>query len=136
MSSNEIFSRSAELERQPRCLPAASYNVARILLARSERNVVFVPIRSMQYLAVLDHEEFLFIDAQGMRQMVQLAWQSFRPQERTSLDQPVAYEAVYYSPQAKSLMWRLEGAFFQALCQLRTKLQMRPTVGDVIPLER
>jgi hypothetical protein len=136
MNSNETFIRSVELERQRRCLPATSYNLAKVLLARSEQKVVFVPIRSMQYLAVLDEEEFIFVDAQGMRQMVQLAWQSFRPQDRSSLDQPVAYEAVYYSPQAKSLMWRLEGAFFQALSQLRAKQPVASRRGEIVSLER
>jgi len=135
MDINETFIRSAELEREPRYLPATSYNLAKLLLARSEQKLLFVPIRDMQYLAVLTPREFIFVDGQGMRQKVQLAWQAFRPQERTRLDQPVAYEAVYYSAQAKPLRRRLESTFFQALCQLRHK-QSLVEEGDVIFLER
>jgi hypothetical protein len=45
----ESFERWQALERIPSALPAASYNLTRILLADSPKNSVFVPIRSMQY---------------------------------------------------------------------------------------
>ncbi len=36
--------------------------------------------------------------------MIELAWQHFTPQTRHSLDQPVSYEAVYYSLQSEFQM--------------------------------
>ena len=53
--------RNTELQREPRQLPAKVYNTAHLLLEHSKEGVVFVPIRSMQYLAVIDHEELSLI---------------------------------------------------------------------------
>jgi hypothetical protein len=87
-------------------------------LARAPQGCVFVPIRSMQVLAVLDHEEFIFVDRER-RRWVEIAWQHFRPGERAALDAPVAYEAVYYSPEAHETMKRLQGEFLKALRDLQ-----------------
>ncbi len=74
----------------------------------------------MQYLAVLDNKEFIFVDREGGR-MIELAWQLFRPGERTALDAPVAYEAVYYSASGAQTMQRLQGEFHKALLLLEQR---------------
>lgn len=112
--------RDTELLREPRQLPAATYNLAHTLLTHSPTGNVFVPIRSMQYLAILDNEEFVFIDAER-KNLIGIAWQNFRPQARQSLDDPVPYSAVYYHPDASDVMKRLQAEFPQALQQLATK---------------
>lgn len=112
--------RDQELQREPRHLPAATYNLAHTLLARSRAGVVFVPIRPMQFLAILDQEEIVFIDAQR-RSLIDIAWQHFRPQQRSSLDEAVAYEAVYYHPAAADTMQRLQSEFARALQVLSGK---------------
>jgi hypothetical protein len=63
----ESFERGQALQRQHSVLPAAIYNQTRILLANSARGCVLVPIRGMQYLAVIDAEEIIFIDSQYKR---------------------------------------------------------------------
>ena len=45
------------------CLPRP-ITPAHLLLEHSKDGVVFVPIRSMQYLAVIDHEEIIFLDSE------------------------------------------------------------------------
>ena len=117
MFVDETFCRRDEVAREPRTLPAATYNLAHVLLARAEGGCLFVPIRSMQFLAVLDNEEFIFVDREGGC-MIELAWQHFRPGERAALDVPVAYEGVYYSAAAPQVMPRLQGEFHKALVQL------------------
>ncbi len=112
----EHFYREAEVARLPGFLPAAMYNLAHTLLARAGK-CLFVPIRSMQYMAVLDAEEFIFVDSQN-RAWVELAWQNFRPQARASLDERVPFEIVHYLPQAAQTMKRLPGEFHQALLVL------------------
>jgi hypothetical protein len=52
--------RDRELAREPRYLPASTYNLAHTLLARSPGDCVFVPIRSMQYVAIIAVEEIDF----------------------------------------------------------------------------
>ena len=112
--------RELEIASEPRALPAATYNLAHTLLARSSNGCLFVPIRAMQYLAILDAEEFIFLDGER-KCWVDIAWRSFKPQSRTSLDEPVAYQAVYYQTSAASLMSRLQVEFPRALSVLAAK---------------
>ena len=109
-----ICFRDQELMRENRHPPAATYNLAITLLARSTSGNVFLPIRSMQYLAILDEHEFVFIDGEK-KSLIDVAWQRFRPQQRETLGDPVAYEAVYYYENSQGLMLRLQGEFHQAL---------------------
>ncbi len=112
--------RDQELAHEMRHLPAATYNLALTLLARSASGNVFVPIRSMQYLAILDAEEWVFLD--GARKCwVDIVWRHFRPQARVSLDDPVAYEAVFYQADARNLMVRLLAELPRALQDLAKK---------------
>lgn len=112
--------RKTELARKPHNLPAAVYNLAKNLIARSQTGVVFVPIRSMQYLAILDQEEFVFVDNQ-YKSWIEIAWQHFHPQARDSLDDPVPYEAVFYDQDGLALMRRLMSEFPKALRLLDAK---------------
>lgn len=112
--------RNPELKREPRSLPATTYNLALTLLARSASSNLFVPIRAMQYLAILDAEEFVFLD--GARKCwIDIAWRNFHPQTRDSLQDPVAYQAVYYHPDGESLMNRLHAELPRALQGLAGK---------------
>jgi hypothetical protein len=127
----ERFYREQEIARLPDFLPAATYNLAHTLLARAGA-CLFVPIRSMQYMAVLDAEEFIFIDSQN-KAWVELAWQHFRPQARSSLNERVPFELVHYLPEAAETMKRLTGEFHQAL-QLLAARSKSDTVATIIPL--
>ncbi len=117
--------RDTELLREPRQLPAQVYNLAHTILAHSETGSVFVPIRSMQYLCIIDAEEWVFIDAER-KNLIGIAWQKFHPQARQSLDDPVPYEAVYYQADAADVMRRLLVEFPRALQQLGAKEKPDP----------
>ncbi|MFZ5503261.1 MAG: hypothetical protein ACOY3V_07030 [Pseudomonadota bacterium] len=112
--------RDHELARESLFLPAAAYNLAYALLSRSTTDCLFVPIRAMQYLAILDAEEFVFLDGER-KCWVDIAWQNFRPRQRAALTDPVAYEAVYYQVSAAGLMPRLLAEFPRALGELAAK---------------
>lgn len=115
--------RDPEVASESRTLPADVYNLARILLHRNPGGSLFVPLRSMQYLAILDAEEFVFVD--GFRKCwVDIAWRRFQPQRRTGLDDAVAYEAVYYRAESPELMPRLQAEFPLALRQLADKAKL------------
>ena len=75
------------------------------------------------FLAVLDAEEFIFVDREG-RRMIELAWQHFVPQARHALDEPVSYEAVYYSPASMEIMRRVQDEFHKALRGLEQKTML------------
>ena len=112
--------RDAELMRESRHLPASTYNLAQTLFSRSASGCLFVPIRSMQYLAVLDAEEFVFLDGER-KCWIDIAWQNFRPQLRTKLEEPVAFQAVYYRADSAQLMSRLQAELPRALGELAKK---------------
>jgi hypothetical protein len=127
----ESFYREREIARTPAYLPASTYNLAHTLLARAGA-CLFVPIRSMQYMAVLDAEEFIFVDSQN-KASVELAWQHFRPQARASLDERVPFEVVHYLPQAAETMKRLPAEFHAAL-ELLAERQKPGTPASVLDL--
>jgi hypothetical protein len=117
-----ICHRNAEFAHEARYLPAETYNQARMLLLRAHSGCFFVPIRAMQYLAILDEEEFVFVDGNN-KHLIDIAWRDFRPQQRTALNDPVAFEAVYYSPGASRLMMRLQAEFPRALDELSGRVR-------------
>jgi hypothetical protein len=129
----ERFYREQEIVRVPDFLPAATYNLAHTLLARAG-TCLFVPVRSMQYMAVLDDEEFIFVDSQN-RAWVELAWQHFRPQSRSALDEPVPFEIVHYLPAAGETMKRLPGEFYRALRTLAER-DLPQEDAHILPLVR
>ena len=112
--------RDSEIKREHHQLPADTYNLALTLLARSTSGNLFIPIRSMQYLAIFDLEELVFLDGER-KCWIDIAWRKFHPQKRTALDEPVEYEAVFYSVGAEKLMNRLQAEFSNALKELAKK---------------
>lgn len=135
MRRRETFFRARELKRESRMLPAETYNLAKILRLRSGEASLFVPIRSLLYLAVVDEDEIVFLDGTVSHNNVLLAWQRFRPRERTGLAEPLPYETVYYADEVLGIMPRLQGEFHKALRQIReTRRNGEP--AEIIPLPR
>jgi hypothetical protein len=112
--------RDQAMHREARRLPADTYNLARTLQARSPNGVVFVPIRSMQVLAILDRDEFIFLDSQ-YKTWAWVAWQCFRSDARATLEDPVDYELACYDASGLEAMTRLPRAFHQALQALASR---------------
>lgn len=132
--ARESFERGSELARSASALPAASYNLSRILLAQSRTGCVFVPMRGMQYMAVIDSEEIIFVDSQYKR-WVEVAWRGFRPDQRQALDEAVAYQAVYYTPDGAYTQRRLQGEFHAAMTLLDSR-RPHPVTANVLAMPR
>jgi hypothetical protein len=115
--------RDQEVKRELRQLPAESYNLAHTLLERSTNENLFIPIRSMQYFAIMDKEEIIFLDGER-KCWIDISWQKFHPQVRCSLDDPVEYEAVYYRENTNQLMSRLQAEFPRALKEFSQKSKL------------
>ena len=126
--ARESFERGPELARNAAALPAASYNLSRILLAQSRTGCVFVPMRGMQYMAVIDAEEIIFVDSQYKR-WVEVAWRGFRPDQRQALDEAVAYQVLYYTPDGADTQRRLQGEFHAAMTLLDSRRPHPATVN-------
>jgi hypothetical protein len=132
--------------REASALPADVYNGLQLLLAREPSSCVFLPIRSMQYQAVIDREEVVFVDANGGYahqdgvggRLIRIAW---RPgsQPRDSLAEPVPCEIVHYFPGLKETQWRLLGETRAALRQVLERQRgpgLAPIERRVIPFRR
>lgn len=115
--------RDSEINCETRHLSASTYNMAIALLSRCPTRHLFVPIRSMQYMAIIDHEEFVFIDGER-KCWIDIAWQHFKSQARDALDQPVAYQAVYYRENMSTIMTRLQSELPVALQVLINKTRL------------
>lgn len=127
--TQETFFRPAELRRASSTLPAPIYNHCRRLLGRAETGCVFVPIREMQFVAVIDAEEVIFVDSQGGHRVVDgvggrpilLSWRFGSASERESISEPVDFEVIHYDQGLDDVQRRLIGAFSKALADLEDK---------------
>ena len=126
--------RDDALSSESRTLRAQTYNMGHVLLAKNPDGVVFLPIRSMQYLAILDAEEWVFVDGEK-KHLIEVAWQKFRPQSRKAIDDAVPFEAMFYTEEGPGLMSRLESAVHEALLQEVKQMQSEKKQGDVLPFK-
>jgi hypothetical protein len=118
----ETFFLPREIERLDWSVPPDVYNLYRSLLIRNKKKPVFVPIRSMQFMAVLDRNEILFIDSQSYAvskntggRMILVAWQFAESPQRKSLNNPVSCELVFYEQKNDTTQLRLASEFKQAM---------------------
>ena len=144
--TRETFFRPGEVRRDSSALPAPIYNQCRRLLGRAERGCVFVPIRDMQFVAVIDAEEVIFVDSQtghmvlnglGGRPIL-LSWRFGSPAERDSLHAPVSFEVIYYRKGLDEVQRRLPGAFNKALQRLQDRKRDSQAFGhgaDILPFK-
>lgn len=124
-----------ELLRTTRTLPAAIYNLAYTLLVQSPTGCVFVPIRAMQYMAVLDTAEFIFVDRERPA-LIELAWQAFHPGSRAALEDPVQFDLVYYDERAAHTMQRLVTEFHKALMLLSERRKAATPAARILSFSR
>jgi hypothetical protein len=145
--TTETFFRPEEVDRSQINLSAELFNRCRLLLSRCESEHLFVPIRSMQYQAVIDREEAIFVDnlggyairdGEGGRLIV-LAWVFGQRTERDSLSAPVSIERIAYNDQAVEIHRRLMSEFPKALERLEEKVResgCEPKRKSVLPFRR
>lgn len=133
MANYETFYREDPLEVRPARLPAEIYNLAHRLLVRGGADCLFVPIRAIQYMAVLDAEEIIFVDREA-KHLVEIAWRQFRPQARAALSDPVPYEIHLYLDKARETLTRLQDEFFKALKQMDERTAPEHPAGEDPPV--
>lgn len=134
---SESFDRGVELGRETRQIPEEFYNLIHSSLAKVTKSCLFVPIRSMQYLAVIDKKEIIFVDSLSNR-YIEFSWQQFKPQTRENLIAAVPYELVYYQYKALETMKRLQREFQLSLVQIYNNKQKinQTTSSSVLPFRR
>ncbi len=120
--STETFFRPAEIARERVNLPAPLFNRCLLALNHATTRHAFVPIRSMQYQAIIDDSEIIFVDNQGYAvsegqggRLIVLAWDVALRSARDSLSAPVPIEIIYYNSDGHEIHRRLMGEFPKAL---------------------
>jgi len=142
-----FFRPDREYARSQGALPAPLYNALQLLLRRSGRDSLFLPIRAMQYQAVVERDEVIFVDSQGGYahqdgeggRLIRIAWRPSPAGERDSLHAPVPCEIIYYFPDLRETQWRLLSELPLVLRQI---LARQPAPGPesvghrVVPFRR
>lgn len=140
----ETFFRPEEHGREADLMPADLYNALQLILKGPGGGCVFVPLRNLQYQAVVEREEVIFIDSygdyahpdgQGGR-LILIAWNLTLGIVRESLSAPAPFEIICYQAGLKETQRRLIGEVRAALQQAlqRHRDQTRTEQRRVLPL--
>lgn len=99
-----------------------TYNLAHTLLNRSQSEHVFVPIRNLQYLAIVEKNDIYFVDSQAYAvndneggRMITISWHTSPAQQRESLEQHLPMEVIFYDQDMKDIQSRMCQEFYQAM---------------------
>ena len=121
-----------------------TFNLAHTLLNRTHSPHVFVPIRSLQYLAVIESQDIYFVDSQAYAvngneggRMITISWHTGAQQERESLEQNIPMEVIFYDQDMKDIQIRMCREFYQAMQQMDQRYrdeQIPPEGANIIKL--
>ena len=121
-SSTESFFRAEPIASIDTTIPAALFNRLRLLQSRCSNEHLFVPVRAMQYLAVADADEVIFVDSQAYTvsggeggRLIILSWTFPEAGSRDSLDRPVPVRVLYHHSQSEAAQKRMVVEFARAL---------------------
>jgi hypothetical protein len=96
----------------------------------------------MQYQAVIDAEEIIFVDNQGYAvqdgkggRLIVLSWQMQMHRSRASLNEPVPIEVVYYVREDHRIHRRLIGEFPKALDLYEGRLNDTEKTATILPFQ-
>ena len=107
-------------------LLSQTYNLAHVLLKRSQSEHLFIPIRSLQYLAIIEQNDFWFVDSlayavrgdEGGR-LIRVSWHPvIHANEREGLTQNMDCRVIFYGEDMSETQRRLNGEFYQAMLQI------------------
>lgn len=122
-------------------MPADLYTLYYSLFSRNKQGCVFVPIRSMQVMAVLDKREIIFVDSQSYAysgneggRLIVIAWKFSPSHNREALTESRPCEIVFYGKNLGDLQLRLIAEFRQAmeLLDRRYRYEKLPASGAKI----
>ncbi len=137
-NSTESFFIPEEFSCQQEMLLSHTYNLAHVLLNRCQSDHLFVPIRSMQYLAIVEQNAFWFVDSMAYAvqdseggRLITTSWHPvLNPASREGLDQHMDCHIIFYQGDMSDIHNRLRGEFLQAMRQLDSRYR------DTIEVDR
>ncbi len=108
------------------CIPSNVYNLAHTLLKRGHSNHLFVPIRSLQYLAIIEMNAFWFVDSMAYAtrdgeggRLIRISWHPLTAiSQRKSLSDNMDCRVIFYGNDMQDVQKRLVYEFYQAMQQI------------------
>jgi hypothetical protein len=99
------------------------YNLAHLLLRRSQSKHVFIPIRSLQYLAVIERNSIWFVDSQAYAvrgdeggRLIRVSWHPLiHANQRVGLTENMDCHVIFYGGDMGQIQTRLNGEFYQSM---------------------
>lgn len=122
MQYQERFYRGDTLGTEICSLSAETYNNMRRLIARYDGAQVFVPVRSLQYMAVVSEKEVIFVDIHIQR-VTELSWSRFQSNDRGGLNSPVHYSCAWHNSKAHERMQKISTEFAESIKALLIKMR-------------
>lgn len=135
-----------DFSHQQSRLASRTYNLAHVLLNRNQSSHVFIPIRSLQYLAIIEKDAFWFVDSlayatrgdEGGR-LIRVSWHPLiAATERDGLIQHMDCEIIFYGGDMSQIQTRLNSEFYQAMLQIDQRHRdSLPDTGkiNILPLK-
>ena len=142
----QIFFLPTAITHQAALLHSSCFNLAHNLLQRSDLPYVVVPIPGMQYLAIVEAGDIWFVDSEQQTselnpngKLITLSWHPHLAESRSSLDQHIPMDVVFYAPGLEQVQQRLTGEFYKGLMLLdaeysQTTIPTQPMI--IMPLEK
>jgi len=102
------------------------YNLAHVLLNRSQSDHLFIPVRSLQYLAIIEKNSFWFVDSlayavrgdEGGR-LIRVSWHPLiNANQRDGLTQHMDCQVIFYGEDMSEIQNRLNSEFYQAMQEI------------------
>ena len=107
-------------------LLSQTYNLAHVLLKRSQSDHIFIPVRSLQYLAIIEKNAFWFVDSlayavrgdEGGR-LIRVSWHPvINVNQREGLTQNMDCRVIFYGEDMSEIQTRLNNEFYQSMLQI------------------
>ena len=123
-----------------------TYNLAHTLLNRSNADHIFVPVRSLQYLAIIEKNAFWFVDSlayavrddEGGR-LIRVSWHPLiSAHEREGLTQHMDCQVIFYGEDMQQIQTRLTREFYQSMLVMdqRHRESLHPQCNvSILPLK-
>jgi|GEM_PF-1112640 len=109
VSTKESFILGNVLLEEKRSIPASLYKKT-LKLKKNKEKAVFVPVRSMQYLAIIDTAEIVFVNGLNKR-LIEFSWNNFNYKKSMKITDPVEYILKFYVPGKEEEARRMQREF-------------------------
>ena len=122
----QTFFKPDEFSCQDSIILANCYNLSHVLLKRSQSDHLFIALRSLQYLAIIENDSFWFVDSMEYAvrgddggRLIRISWHPTKSaHERKSLTENMDCHVIFYGGDMNVVQSRLMTEFYQELLLL------------------